>query len=149
MKLTMEEHELIRISKPKKLDAGQVHGLLCHRFGVDQGGKRMCVDDGTSCCCNPGAGNDETLIEHRLSYWFQILQFLTWLGMSGLSTCRVDINAAFRRKPIMKQHHWMAEFAFMFQGCIWHAAHYAMPFRHVGCVHAWEKLSNVLWCIAT
>jgi hypothetical protein len=149
MRLTLEEHKLKRISKPVVLEPGSVEGLLCHRFGVDQGDKPRCIDDGTGCRCNPCSGNDETLREHRLSYWFQIVQLLMWLGVAGLTTCKVDINAAFRRIPILKEHRWMAEFAFMFQNRMWHAAHYAMPFGYKGSVYAWEKLSNILWCIAT
>ena len=149
MRLTQEEAVLGRVAEPQKVINGQVKDLVCHRFGVQQGDKPRCIDNGTSNGANPCTGTSERIREHRLNYWYAIVAMLVTFGFLDLTTCKVDVNAAFRRVPILPAHRWAAGFVFWFMGAAWTSTHYAAPFGFKGSVYAWERVSNALWAICT
>ena len=57
---------------------------------------------------------------------------------------KVDIDSAFRRIPIKPQHRWAAAVAFRTDGIDYVSEHWAMPFRAVGSVFAWERIGALL-----
>ena len=62
--------------------------------------------------------------------------------MQGLF--KVDVNAAYRRLPIMPEHRWAAGVVYRFQQQVMASVHYAMPFGAIASVHEWEKLGGLL-----
>ena len=61
---------------------------------------------------------------------------------------KADIESAYRRIPICKDHWWAGAVAFMWKGQSWVSCHRAMPFGAVAAVHSWERLGALLTRIA-
>ena len=57
---------------------------------------------------------------------------------------KADIDAAYRRVPIMRDHWWASAIVFLFMGVPWVAVHKAMPFGALAAVHAWERIGALL-----
>ena len=57
---------------------------------------------------------------------------------------KVDVNAAYRRLPILPEHRWAAGVVYRFRGQVMASIHYAMPFGAISSVHEWEKLGGLL-----
>ena len=61
---------------------------------------------------------------------------------------KADIDSAYRRIPICKEHWWAAAVVFFWMGQPWVASHRAMPFGALAAVHAWERIGALITKIA-
>ena len=57
---------------------------------------------------------------------------------------KADIDAAYRRVPVMREHWWACAVVFLFEGVPWVTVHKAMPFGALAAVHAWERIGALL-----
>jgi hypothetical protein len=149
LKQTLEEARLGRVSQPVRYDQCEFDGVASSRFGVLQNGAVRLIDNGTASRCNPCAGARERIREHRLDTWNEMAKYLYLLGMIILSSCKVDVSAAFKRIPVLAEHRWAAGTLFYADGAAQFIQQYAMPFGFVGSVYSWERLSNFLWSVIT
>ena len=73
--------------------------------------------------------------------------FLERLGVvPGL--WKSDVDAAFRRIPLMAEHRWAAAVAFKWLGELVVAIHNSSPFGATSSVHAWEREGNLICNVA-
>lgn len=61
---------------------------------------------------------------------------------------KADVDAAFRRVPVMPEHKWACAVAFVRNGETWTSTHNACPFGGVASVHAWERVGALVAHIA-
>jgi hypothetical protein len=61
---------------------------------------------------------------------------------------QADVDAAFRRIPIAKEHRWACGVAFVVDGQVMVSQHAACPFGAVASVHAWERVGAAITHIA-
>jgi hypothetical protein len=64
------------------------------------------------------------------------------------SLWKADIDAAFRRVPIIWEHIAAAGIAWILAGVIWISTHLAMPFGAASSVWAWHRIGALLCSIA-
>ena len=62
---------------------------------------------------------------------------------------KADVDSAYRRIPVKKEHRWVAGVAFMAKGCAYKAMHYACPFGAAASGVAWERIGAAIAHIAT
>ena len=62
---------------------------------------------------------------------------------------KADIDAAYRRIPIKKEHRWIAGIAFKMGGLVYKAMHFASPFGAVASGNAWERIGAAIGFIAS
>jgi hypothetical protein len=147
LRQTIEEAKVGRVSMPVTYNVGDFDGVASSRFGVVQNSSVRLIDNGTASRCNPCAGATERIREHRLDTWFELTKYMYLLGILLLSTCKVDVSAAFKRIPVHPGHRWAAGTLFHAEGVVKFIQQYAMQFGFVGSVYAWERFSNFLWCV--
>ena len=76
------------------------------------------------------------------------------LRVRVLCSCQVpglwkaDIDAAFRRIPVMEEHQWAAAIVYWHDNYFWMARHYGMPFGATASVVAWHRIGALLSEIA-
>ena len=68
--------------------------------------------------------------------------------MRILLLCQADIDSAFRRVPLLKEHRQYANVAFRYKGNVVTAEHWATPFGGVASVHHWEREGDLMKAIA-
>ena len=61
---------------------------------------------------------------------------------------KADVDAAYRRVPVMESQRWTTGFAYKVNGRVMASTHYATPFRAVGSVNSWETLGGAIAAIA-
>ena len=66
----------------------------------------------------------------------------------SMRCAQADVDAAFRRIPIAKEHRWACGVAFMVDGQVMVSQHAACPFGAVASVHAWERVGAAITHIA-
>ena len=64
------------------------------------------------------------------------------------SLFKADIDAAFRRVAVRREHRWTCGFAYVYKGEIWASRHFACPFGAIGSVNAWEVVGGAIAEIA-
>ena len=62
---------------------------------------------------------------------------------------KADIDSAYRRIPVKKEHRWVAGVAFKAKGRAYKAMHYACPFGAAASSAAWERIGAAIAHIAT
>ena len=61
---------------------------------------------------------------------------------------KADIDAAFRRVPLMRSHAWAAGVAYVVDGRPLVSFHHAMPFGATSSVFAWHRVGDLLCQVA-
>ena len=61
---------------------------------------------------------------------------------------KVDVDAAYRRIPVLPEHRWACVIAFVLLGQTYISNHLACPFGAVASVHAWERIGAAICFIA-
>ena len=168
----MEDHRLGRMSRPvhaQKINLSQAR--LVPRFGVEQGLKpdgtakiravdnlswsaaagrsrkrsrgQMKEDSVNGSCTLPGKVShdhlDSLLVLLRLV--FEMTGVVPWLW-------KADVDAAFRRVPLLGAHVWAAGVAYLLDGVAWCSFHYATPFGATSSVWAWHRIGAMLEYLA-
>ena len=112
--------------------------------------KVRAVDDFTESMCNPCTKPTEKLRCDTLDLFFDVLRGLSKrLGIAvPLSMFKADIDAAFRRIPLLPEHRRFAYVAFLVENRIVIAGHAAMPFGSIASVHHWDRVGSLLCAIA-
>lgn len=59
-----------------------------------------------------------------------------------------DIDSAFRRLPLCKQHRWAAGVTYLYKGTQQVAFHYGMPFGATSSVYGWHRVGDLILKIA-
>ena len=126
----------------------------CRKRGRDKESRRAGSTNGCASVCEKlkhdhldallqavGMFMDRTAaVPGALCAWFVCL--CAFILMQGLF--KVDVNAAYRRLPIMPEHRWAAGVVYRFKQQVMASVHYAMPFGAIASVHEWEKLGGLL-----
>ena len=144
-----------RMTDPRPLCATDLDSVLfSRRFSREQGmradgtRKIRSVDDetasGTNGCCIPG----ERLHNDRLDKLVACIQRFIMLCGSLPTLWKADIDAAYRRVPVMPAHRWLLWVAVYLEGTTYVSRHNSMPFGCIGSVHAWNRVGAFLAHIA-
>lgn len=147
---TIAEAELGRMSHPAPLSAVELDGaVLSPRFGVrqsreDGSEKLRLVDDMSRSRINAASQPTERLGHEAIDALFGTCKaFVTRVGEApGL--WKADIDAAFRRVPLLPEHRALAWVAFLVGTCVYVAQHFAAPFGATSSVHSWERIGAML-----
>ena len=127
---------------------------LSPRFAVIQGKKPdgspkvRPIDDLTRSGCNAATETTEKLSYESLDALLTVLRALEKAVGSDLTLWKADIDSAFRRIPLLKEHRQYANIAFLHKGNVVTAEHWATPFGGVSSVHHWERAGNLIKAIA-
>ena len=112
--------------------------------------KVRAVDNFTESMCNPCTKPTEKLRNDTLDLFFEVLRMLSKkLGVAvPLRMFKADIDAAFRRVPLLPEHRRFAYVAFLVERRTVIAGHAAMPFGSIASVHHWDRVGSLLCAIA-
>ena len=171
MELTRQDAAMDRMTPPRPITECDMAGLrLCPRFGVEQGlrpdgTQKVRAVDNLSFAAREGDGRiskkamkaisingqcamHESISHDHLDDLFEAMRrFIVLMGtLPGL--WKADIDAAFRRIPLMTEHYWAAVIAFIFNGEVMISAHRASPFGAASSVHAWERIGALICKLA-
>ena len=144
-----------RMTEPRRLARRDLEKhLLCRRFSRVQGVKTdgsikvRAVDDLTASGANPCCAPGERLSNDKLDLLVTlILQFMSCVGVPP-ALWKADIDAAYRRIPILPEHRWLLWVAILFTGQVYVAGHNVAPFGSVAAVHAWDRIGALLHHVA-
>lgn len=170
-RLTTEDARLGRMTWPKPVEDCDISRLrLSPRFGVDQGlrddgSQKIRAVDNFSWSVNQ-EGSFQTKSQKRkssingatampecmhhdhidmLALAMKKFRELT-SELPGL--LKADIDSAFRRVPLRKDHRWAAAIVYMYDGKAWVSVHKACPFGAMSAVHNWERTGALLATLA-
>ncbi len=92
-------------------------------------------------------------IQHEASsvvrlYTSMFLEFVSIACMEAPGLRKADIDAAFRRVPLMDSHKWAANVVYMFENEPWVAGHQGMLFGASASVQAWHRVGELMACLA-
>ena len=165
--MALAEVNLGRLSGPE--DPSQVdwcNACVAPRFSVEQGTlldgrpKLRAVDDETASLVNASTAATTKLHCDRLDQLHRLMTTMASAADIPLSLWKADIDAAYRRVPLIPEHRNFAKVAFMSQeglrSCV-HShclhelvffmfagvqvfTHNAMPFGAVSSVHHWDRI---------
>lgn len=170
--LTMGDFAHGRVSKPvRAADADCTQLRLVPRFAVLQGvrpdgsDKIRAVDNFSwspkgelkrkrarkevkACSVNGHCYTPERVAHDHLDDFAAAMRAFMYLFKCVPGLWKADIDAAFRRVPLLEQHKWAAAFAYMLNGEAWFAVHNATPFGASSSVYAWHRVGALIGAIA-
>ena len=129
-------------------------GVVSRRFSRVQGTrpdgslKVRAVDDCTGSGLNATTAPGEKLHHHHLDQLLAVAAAVRATDMEIPMLWKADIDAAYRRIPVMPEDRELLHVAVLHEGVTMVARHHAAPFGAVASVHAWERCGALLWHIA-
>ena len=98
------------------------------------------VDDLTRSGCNPAAAVPEKLKYESLDELLEALRLISAACGKELDLWKADVNAAYRRIPVAREHQQFVHIVFKYKGQVIVAEHIGLPFGAVASVHHWERV---------
>ena len=123
--------------------------IVTPRFSIEQGVrkdgsvKHRPIDDFTRSRCNSATIPTERLRYDSLDTFLGALQQAHGSYEDELALFKVDIDAAFRRVPIMPEHRRFAWVGFLLWGRAHAFQHLSMPFGAIAAVHSWDRIGSM------
>ena len=144
-----------RITEPvsiTQVDLDKV--VLARRFSVEQGTKAdgspklRAVDDesanGTNSCC---AQTEKPACDSMDAFVRSIVRFSRKTGVAP-AFWKADIDAAYRRIPVMPEHRWLLWIVILIGGDLFAAMHTALCFGCIGSVLGWNRIGALIAHVA-
>ena len=155
LKAVQEDAALGRMTPPRCIHELALDLVtLSPRFAVEQGKKPdgsvkvRAVDDFSRSGCNAATCATEKLSTENMDAFLASLR-LTKARVNGdFEMWKSDIKSAFRLVPIKPEHRQLAWVAFVCDGEVLAAGHYAAPFGALSSVHNWDRIGDLLKAIA-
>ena len=151
LRVTRADHELGRMSEPFpacRLDPDSC--VISPRFAVVQGKnpdgspRIRPIDDLSRSQVNEHTRAQEKASHDTTDHLVSVgRQFMLRAGVQP-SFWKTDVDAAYRRVPLRPDHRFAAYIAFVVNGAIVAAQHWATPFGGAGAVYSWERLGRLL-----
>ena len=128
--------------------------VLARRFSVEQGTKAdgspklRAVDDesanGTNSCC---AQTEKPACDSMDAFVRSIVRFSRKTGVAP-AFWKADIDAAYRRIPVMPEHRWLLWIVILIGGDLFAAMHTALCFGCIGSVLGWNRIGALIAHVA-
>ena len=168
-RLALEDAELGRMTTPVPLSVEHVSEIKLHqRFGVEQGVKpngevKIRAVDNMSWGCAPEgqrpqkrprqsvngcSGIPERIEHHHVDHLEAAIKLFVQLMGCVPGLIKADVNAAFRRIPLLPAHRWAAAIAYKVGAVVMVSCHNACMFGASSSVYNWERLGELLTVIA-
>ena len=140
-----------RMSDPIPLESFDLRsGLLARRFSIEQGVKEdgtpkyRCVDDESANGTNGACRATEKLVNEHIDQLLIIIAKIWATTGKAPGLWKADVDAAYRRVPVMNHHRKFLWVVIKHEGQVWVARHNATCFGATASVHAWNRVGALL-----
>ena len=167
-KLALEDARIGRMTVPEPLNEQHLGSfMLNQRFGVEQGLKpngdvKIRAVDNMSWGCsgdrtrskkrprqsvNGCSAIPERIMHHHVDDLEAAIRLFIHLMACAPGLLKADVNAAFRRIPLLPAHRWAAAIAYMLGDQIMVSCHNACMFGASSSVYNWERVGELITVI--